>query len=64
MLEAKNTQRAVVRIGYDGSVHKLFRGPNALDRFENECRVLLYLEHASARSFRDCSPRIATHWNW
>ncbi len=44
MLEAKNTQRAVVRIGYDGSVHKLFRGPKALDRFENECRVLLYLE--------------------
>lgn len=43
MLEAKNTQRAVVRIGYDGRVHKQFLGPNAQDRFDNECRVLKYL---------------------
>lgn len=48
MLEAKNTQRAVVRIGYDGRVHKQFLGPKALERFENECRVLKYLEE------RDC----------
>lgn len=45
MIEAKNTQRAVVRIGYDGRVHKLFRGPKALERFQNECRVLVYLEN-------------------
>ncbi|MCA9054340.1 MAG: hypothetical protein KDA75_10915, partial [Planctomycetaceae bacterium] len=44
MHEAKNTARALVRIGYDGTVHKLFRGPNAEERFENECRVLQYLE--------------------
>lgn len=44
MLEAKNTQRAVVRIGYDGRVHKQFLGPNAQQRFDNECRVLKYLE--------------------
>jgi PPM family protein phosphatase len=44
MFEAKNTQRAVVRIGYDGSVHKEFRGPQAQERFENEVRVLKYLE--------------------
>jgi serine/threonine protein phosphatase PrpC len=44
MLEAKNTQRALVRIGYDGRVHKQFLGPNAQERFENECRVLKYLE--------------------
>lgn len=44
MYEAKNTQRAVVRIGYDGRVHKEFRGPQAEIRFENEMKVLKYLE--------------------
>lgn len=43
MQEAKNTQRAVVRIGYDGKVHKEFRGQKAKERFENEIRVLKYL---------------------
>jgi len=45
MIEAKNTQRAIVRIGYDGRVHKLFQGPNAQERFDNECRVLIHLEN-------------------
>ncbi len=45
MIEAKNTQRAIVRIGYDGRVHKFFQGPNAQERFDNECRVLIYLEN-------------------
>ena len=44
MQPAKDTQRALVRIGYDGRVHKTFRGPQALERFENEVRVLRYLE--------------------
>jgi tRNA A-37 threonylcarbamoyl transferase component Bud32 len=44
MLEAKNTQRALVRIGYDGRVHKLFRGPKAEERYANEVKVLRYLE--------------------
>jgi PPM family protein phosphatase len=44
MQEAKNTQRSVVRLGYDGRVHKLFRGPKAEERYENEARVLKYLE--------------------
>lgn len=44
MQEAKNTARALVRIGYDGSVHKSFRGPKAEERFANELRVLQYLE--------------------
>ena len=44
MQEAKNTQRALVRIGFDGRVHKLFRGPEAESRFANEVRVLKYLE--------------------
>jgi PPM family protein phosphatase len=44
MHEVKDTQRALVRIGYDGRVHKTFRGPEAYVRFENEVRVLRYLE--------------------
>jgi serine/threonine protein phosphatase PrpC len=44
MQEAKNTARALVRIGYDGTVHKTFRATNAAERFENELRVLKYLE--------------------
>ena len=44
MHEVKDTARALVRIGYDGRVHKIFRGPFAAERFANESRVLLYLE--------------------
>ncbi|MEZ6065958.1 MAG: hypothetical protein R3B90_09670 [Planctomycetaceae bacterium] len=44
MQEAKNTARALVRIGYDGTVHKTFRAANAQERFDNELRVLQYLE--------------------
>ncbi len=44
MRQVKDTQRALVRIGYDGRVHKIFRGPEAYVRFENEVRVLRYLE--------------------
>ena len=54
MHEAKNTQRSLVRIGYDGRVHKLFRGPEAEKRYANEIRVLEYLAE------RDCPfvPRV------
>jgi tRNA A-37 threonylcarbamoyl transferase component Bud32 len=44
MHEVKDTARALVRIGYDGRVHKTFRGHRAKERFENEVRVLRYLE--------------------
>jgi len=44
MREVKDTVRALVRIGYDGKVHKVFRGHMARERFENEVRVLNYLE--------------------
>lgn len=44
MHEIKDTARAVVRIGYDGRVHKTFRGANARERFENEVKILRYLE--------------------
>jgi len=44
MHEVKDTLRASVRIGYDGRVHKTFRGPRAQERFENEVKVLKHLE--------------------
>ncbi len=44
MNQVKDTARAIVRLGYDGRVHKTFRGPLAEERFANEVRVLKYLE--------------------
>ncbi|MCB1233306.1 MAG: serine/threonine protein phosphatase, partial [Verrucomicrobiae bacterium] len=44
MQEIKDTRRAIVRVGYDGRVHKTFRGHQARERFENESRMLRYLE--------------------
>lgn len=41
---AKDTLRAKVSISFDGFVHKYFKGPQAKERFENECRVLDYLQ--------------------
>jgi tRNA A-37 threonylcarbamoyl transferase component Bud32 len=54
MQEAKNTQRALVRIGYDGRVHKYFRGSNAAERFANEVKVLRVLEERGC----DYVPRV------
>ncbi|MDF2374678.1 MAG: serine/threonine protein phosphatase [Verrucomicrobiales bacterium] len=42
--EVKDSKVARVRVGFDGRVHKWFRGPLAKERFENERRVLQYLE--------------------
>jgi hypothetical protein len=57
MLEAKNTARATVKIGFDGRVYKQFKGPQARERYENEVRVLAFLDR------RNCSfvPRIVEH---
>lgn len=44
MHDVKDTLRALVRIGFDGRVHKTFRGPKAEERFANEVRVLRFLE--------------------
>ena len=44
MHEMKDTARASVRIGFDGRVHKTFRGHMALERFTHEVRVLRHLE--------------------
>jgi tRNA A-37 threonylcarbamoyl transferase component Bud32 len=44
MHEMKDTPRALVRISFDGRVHKTFRGHMARERFEQEVRVLQHLE--------------------
>ena len=44
MLKVKDTLRATVRLTFDGRVHKTFHGPKAGERFENEVRVLRFLE--------------------
>lgn len=44
MEQVKDTLRATVRMGYDGRVHKTFRGPKAEERFATEVKVLRYLE--------------------
>lgn len=44
MHEAKNTARAIVHIGYSGKVYKYFKGPQAQERYENEVRVLEFLD--------------------
>ena len=44
MRPVKDSARALVRISYDGKVYKTFRGRIAKERYENEIRVLKYLE--------------------
>ena len=44
MREIKDTKRAEVHIGYDGRVHKRYKGPLAQKRYENEVRILRFLE--------------------
>lgn len=44
MLKVKDTKRATVNLTFDGRVIKVFHGPDALERFANEARVLRHLE--------------------
>jgi len=44
MHKVKDTLRATVNITWDGRVIKVYHGPNARERFDNEVRVLRYLE--------------------
>lgn len=44
MLQVKDTLRATVQASFDGRVYKTFHGPDALDRFNREVRVLRHLE--------------------
>jgi tRNA A-37 threonylcarbamoyl transferase component Bud32 len=43
MLQVKDTLRATVNLSFDGRVYKTYHGPNALERFTNEVRVLRHL---------------------
>jgi tRNA A-37 threonylcarbamoyl transferase component Bud32 len=54
MHPVKDSPRSLVRVGYDGRVHKTFRGPKAKQRFTNEVRVLRHLEKAGC----DFVPRV------
>jgi tRNA A-37 threonylcarbamoyl transferase component Bud32 len=44
MITLKDTHRAAVKLSFDGSLHKTFRGPKAVERFSTEVRVLQHLE--------------------
>lgn len=57
MHEVKDTVRATVRVGFDGRVHKTFRGTNADERYHHEMRILKFLEKRGC----DCVPRVLEH---
>ena len=44
MLKVKDTKRATVHVLFDGRVMKQYHGPDAQSRFDNEVKVLKYLE--------------------
>jgi tRNA A-37 threonylcarbamoyl transferase component Bud32 len=44
MLQVKDTLRATVHVTFDGRVFKVYHGPGAQERFNQEVRVLRYLE--------------------
>lgn len=44
MLKVKDTLRSTVNLTFDGRVVKAYHGPNARERFDNEVKVLRYLE--------------------
>ncbi|MEJ0089095.1 MAG: hypothetical protein WDM80_05005 [Limisphaerales bacterium] len=44
MLTVKDTLRATVNLTFDGRVFKIYHGPDAQIRFDNEVRVLRHLE--------------------
>jgi tRNA A-37 threonylcarbamoyl transferase component Bud32 len=44
MLQVKDTLRSTVQVSYDGRVFKTYHGPDARSRFDNEVRVLRFLE--------------------
>jgi tRNA A-37 threonylcarbamoyl transferase component Bud32 len=44
VLKVKDTLRSTVNLTFDGRVVKVYHGSNARERFENEVRILRYLE--------------------
>jgi predicted Ser/Thr protein kinase len=44
MLKVKDTLRSTVNLTFDGRVIKAYHGPNANERFEQEVKILRFLE--------------------
>jgi hypothetical protein len=44
MRDIKDSKSCVLRIGFDGKVHKHYRGPLAERRFDNEVAILRHLQ--------------------
>ena len=44
MLQVKATPRSTVQVSFDGRVFKTYHGPDALQRFTQEVRVLKHLQ--------------------
>lgn len=44
MRQVKDTLRSTVNLTFDGRVFKVYHGPKAQERFENETRILKFLE--------------------
>lgn len=44
MLKVKDTLRATVHLSFDGRVFKTYHGPNARERFDQEVKILRFLE--------------------
>jgi len=44
MIQVKDTLRATVRLSFDGRVFKTYHGPDAQKRFNQEVKVLRFLE--------------------
>ncbi len=44
MLKVKDTLRATVNLTFDGRVIKVYHGPNALERYQQETKILRLLE--------------------
>ena len=57
MIKLKQTQRSIVKLAFDGHVHKRYLGALALERLANEVRILQHLEVAG------CSfvPRVVSY---
>src|SRR5687768_764989 len=47
MLQVKDTLRSTVNLTFDGRVFKVYHGPKAQERFDNETRILKFLEERS-----------------
>lgn len=49
MLKVKDTLRATVHLSFDGRVFKTYHGPNARERFDQEVKILRFLEARGCR---------------